>query len=234
MPTETKTCEWCGQDISHKKERSAKFCGRACFGKWYSHRASSKPKPTKECEWCEKEYPKRQHGKLWENQKFCSIQCRNAYANTIPRKREPRKTKLCARCEKEFPKPYGIGATGWEKRKYCSKTCDAPLSGILQKRGYGPKEVRIQTRTRDKLLKLGYYRPCCEICGWFRAIELAHIVEAHKGGPMLWWNVLTLCPNHHVLFDKGLLTDEEEKGIEDKLKTAHGLFAEFIKYSCES
>lgn len=43
---------------------------------------------------------------------------------------------------------------------------------------------------------------------------------------MLDWNVLTLCPNHHALFDKGLLTREEKKKIEDKAAKARELFEE--------
>ena len=53
----------------------------------------------------------------------------------------------------------------------------------------------------------------CEICGFNRVIENAHIVPDRFGGPYESINLLKLCPNHHTLFDRNLLTHEEIEKI---------------------
>jgi len=53
----------------------------------------------------------------------------------------------------------------------------------------------------------------CEICGFCRLIERAHIIPARYGGPAEDFNLMTLCPNHHNLFDRDLLTWEEMQKI---------------------
>jgi 5-methylcytosine-specific restriction endonuclease McrA len=49
----------------------------------------------------------------------------------------------------------------------------------------------------------------CELCGYDRVLELAHIVSARNGGRMELNNILILCANCHVLFDRGRLTGAE-------------------------
>jgi len=49
----------------------------------------------------------------------------------------------------------------------------------------------------------------CELCGYERAIEVSHIIEASNGGKYKTDNCLIFCPNCHTLFDKGLLSKEE-------------------------
>lgn len=49
----------------------------------------------------------------------------------------------------------------------------------------------------------------CEICGENRAIDSCHIIPNHMGGDIAPGNVLWLCPTHHRLFDRFLLSREE-------------------------
>lgn len=49
----------------------------------------------------------------------------------------------------------------------------------------------------------------CELCGYTRVIELAHIIPRSKGGQHRISNYLSLCPNCHYLFDQNLLVEEE-------------------------
>lgn len=53
----------------------------------------------------------------------------------------------------------------------------------------------------------------CELCGFTRAIELAHIIPRSKGGQHRISNYLSLCPNCHFLFDQDKLTKEETEKI---------------------
>lgn len=70
---------------------------------------------------------------------------------------------------------------------------------------------------------------CCQICSFNRALDIAHIVPAKDGGPLEVWNCLSLCPNHHRLFDRNELTELELFKIENKIKSAFEYFPIWIK-----
>jgi hypothetical protein len=55
--------------------------------------------------------------------------------------------------------------------------------------------------------------PPCQICGFDRFTEGAHIIPASLGGPKTCENMLNLCPNHHKLFDRYLLTRQEMQKV---------------------
>lgn len=57
----------------------------------------------------------------------------------------------------------------------------------------------------------------CMICGFDRIVEAAHIIPAREGGRGEEENFLVLCPNHHKLFDRNLLTESELLKIKEKL-----------------
>lgn len=50
----------------------------------------------------------------------------------------------------------------------------------------------------------GAYGTACAACGFDPGFfTAAHLKDWAKRGPDEWWNGLPLCPNHHVLFDRG-------------------------------
>jgi len=53
----------------------------------------------------------------------------------------------------------------------------------------------------------------CLICGFNKALDFAHIKSIKDGGKETKSNLTILCPNHHRLYDKGLLTNEELEKI---------------------
>jgi len=57
----------------------------------------------------------------------------------------------------------------------------------------------------------------CQICGFNRSVDAAHIIPAHKGGSYHESNLVALCPNHHRLFDRFKLTQEEAEKLKDKV-----------------
>jgi len=61
--------------------------------------------------------------------------------------------------------------------------------------------------SREKLLR--EMAQACELCGYSRHVDLAHITPRAKAGEMVVTNLLSLCPNCHHLFDHNMLTDEE-------------------------
>lgn len=57
----------------------------------------------------------------------------------------------------------------------------------------------------------------CEICGFDRYLEACHIIPKRLGGHDHPLNRFFLCPNHHKLFDYGLLNNEEVGKIQHYL-----------------
>jgi len=54
----------------------------------------------------------------------------------------------------------------------------------------------------------------CEICGENRSIDKCHIIPAQLGGTKTHPNLLYLCPTHHRLLDRFMLTEEEWNRID--------------------
>jgi predicted restriction endonuclease len=69
--------------------------------------------------------------------------------------------------------------------------------------------VRLRAKKNRQTGGLLFSIAACEICGWDRNIERAHILPAHKGWKLSKFNVILLCPNHHRAFDSGQLTTDE-------------------------
>jgi predicted restriction endonuclease len=57
----------------------------------------------------------------------------------------------------------------------------------------------------------------CVICGWSEAsIDVCHIIPKNCGGTDTFDNVVVLCPNHHRMFDNGLISKDllNKKAVE--------------------
>jgi len=63
------------------------------------------------------------------------------------------------------------------------------------------------------ILKKEYGIDQCELCGYSRTIEIAHIIEKRNGGHLIASNCILLCPNCHYLFDSERLTDIEKSKL---------------------
>jgi len=72
-----------------------------------------------------------------------------------------------------------------------------------------------QSSTRDRMRHLLAEDSIitCELCGYSRATEVAHITEKKNGGRYLKSNCILLCPNCHHLFDHRLLNIEEKQKL---------------------
>jgi len=58
------------------------------------------------------------------------------------------------------------------------------------------------------------YGDKCMICGFHRAIDIAHNIAKKNGGTDEISNLYVLCPNHHRLYDSNKLTIEELKCLQ--------------------
>jgi hypothetical protein len=59
----------------------------------------------------------------------------------------------------------------------------------------------------------------CEICGENRSTDNCHILSNHMGGPASIENLLILCPTHHRLFDRHMLSRSEYAQIDWSTKS---------------
>jgi 5-methylcytosine-specific restriction endonuclease McrA len=125
---------------------------------------------------------------------YCSMSCRN---KSMQRRLE----KICPVCTKTFSdRPRSIIS-----RATCSRACGQKLRAAHR----GPNFKRRSATLLKNAAAI--YGRSCKVCGFDRLIEYAHIIPASKGGDIRPSNILPLCPNHHRLFDKGLLTNQEKK-----------------------
>ena len=58
----------------------------------------------------------------------------------------------------------------------------------------------------------------CEACSENRAVDACHIIPAAFGGSNVASNIIYLCPTHHRLFDKCMLTEQEWNSIDFSTK----------------
>jgi hypothetical protein len=123
------------------------------------------------------------------NAKYCSLSC----AAKNQRKNAKLYEKTCLGCNNIFKAKYS-------EAKYCSQSCKLKVYRRLQK----SKEASIAT----------FYRILtdtpCEICGWNETNrDLHHIIPVSQGGKTTLDNIVSLCPNHHRMAHKDMLSREE-------------------------
>lgn len=114
--------------------------------------------------------------------------------------------RICKFCKRRFEKKKGRGQYGY----FCSHKCYMKFWKLdpenREKCNQWTKNSK--RKFKDKIKKIG-----CVICGFDRAIDFAHIVSKKDGGKKDRFNTAILCPNHHRLYDRGLLTESEKKKI---------------------
>ncbi len=124
---------------------------------------------------------------------ICSVDCKLNRKNR--NRRLPKINNDCMWCNKQF-------LASDHRRKFCSRFC---------KRRYDSKnrELLVARRVAMRISFKRLLPSNCEICGFSRAIQYAHIKGVVEGGETTVDNILVLCPNHHWLFDHNMLTFNE-------------------------
>jgi 5-methylcytosine-specific restriction endonuclease McrA len=151
----------------------------------------------------------------------------------------------CSHCGKKIARiPSRLSKT---KRRYCSELCFSvgrlsprtQLARQLHRKGLKLREIaeamEISTGSVSAMLyksklkvthpRVGHGRTfvknrlpsACELCGYSRIVEIAHVTPMREGGQYTLDNCLALCPNCHHLFDHGGLTDAEHLKLENNL-----------------
>jgi len=140
------------------------------------------------CRYCNKEYLansselKRGYGT------FCSSSCSGTYGNTVKQHYQ----KTCVVCNINYTSTSRMS-------RYCSRACKY-------------KNYRNSQRSEDisttRLQSIIGHLPC-ELCGWNEATrDIHHIVPVSQGGTNTLCNIIVLCPNHHRMVHKNLISQE--------------------------
>ena len=131
-------------------------------------------------------------------------------------------SKQCAASKKESKslslKILEMAING-KKNKEISQILNVPMGTVascLNRKKYRRYGENGQSYGVTKTQLRREYKEC-QICGFDRIIEIAHILPAAKGGQLSKENTVPLCPNHHHLFDHNRLLKEEFEKIKDKV-----------------
>lgn len=108
---------------------------------------------------------------------------------------------ICKVCDIHFNKATGTRAY----ISYCSAKCYSQNwnKNNSEKR----KHInRVNKHWHEKVKQ----KAQCMICGFKKTLDLCHIKWRKDGGKITRDNIVILCPNHHRLFDRGLLSRKEK------------------------
>lgn len=132
---------------------------------------------------------------------LCSLECRAKWGKINPAWERKRIEAKCAICGKAVYREPSDIARGYNV--VCSKSCQYRLLSLKMR---GPKsDYKRMTALRDD------YK--CLICTFDSVIEVHHIKPKRKGGQNNPENLITLCPNHHVMADREMITQNELRDI---------------------
>lgn len=117
--------------------------------------------------------------------------------------------KPCQTCGRLFPKKRNETFAYWDRKRFCSKPCWWKASRVERRQGQiTTKGAAFRWSARN------YLEDWCVVCGWNEtSCDVAHI---DRGIDELD-NVVMLCPNHHRMYDRGLIPRDEILGLKEGL-----------------
>lgn len=83
------------------------------------------------------------------------------------------------------------------------------IKEIFKNRNIESETTHIKNISITNQRRYGYiyerYGGKCLVCGFNSIIEICHIIPRYIGGTNEPSNLIVLCPNHHAMFDRGML-----------------------------
>jgi 5-methylcytosine-specific restriction endonuclease McrA len=74
-------------------------------------------------------------------------------------------------------------------------------------------KLRDRNITEPKRLALRRAGSRCRVCGFDTLVEVHHIIARRHGGPDTLDNLITLCPNHHTMADRGQIAQDALRAL---------------------
>lgn len=206
-----KLCEYCHKSFIASYS-AARFCSMSCAGKWQQtfNKPIRKGWIDFECEQCHKIFQdwRAQIGK----RRFCNRECLYDFYAQLSRieKRPGQESGMCKICQKEF----FYYSSARPNAQYCSDQC-RQIDHPQKVNGYnsGSWDPNRNTKTSGAIGKK-YLGDVCAICGWKETTcDVHHIISRKNGGDNKLENLIVLCPNHHRMVEKKLITQESLQSI---------------------
>ena len=147
-------------------------------------------RPKRACEICGALYRP-----VYSRQRLCGMACRTQWNRINPPNERKRITVQCDCCGTT------IYRTPCQIREGASFACSQKCQYIIV-----ANKLRGKNVTQGKKLALRRDGGRCRICGFDELVHVHHIIPKREGGPDEEANLITLCPNHHALADRGRLT----------------------------
>jgi hypothetical protein len=170
---------------------------------WANHR-----RPPIACVMCQKPFQPQSR-----RQRLCSIPCRTAWLTINPPNESKRVLVECAICGTRIARKLSSVRQGRDAA--CSPRC---------RYIFVANKLRGRNLSLPKSLALRRDKARCRICGFATMVEVHHIIARRHGGPDTLDNLITLCPNHHTMADRGLIPVEELRAL-----STEGLFTGVAK-----
>lgn len=155
----------------------------------------------KNCKFCETQFESRDSRRL-----FCSRSCSAKYSNKFGNRPKSQNRRPCATgCGRE------VRNKGTVHCLLCKSRIRHEQAGALRKSEVSRERISAHAR---RVLKQSL--ASCLVCGYSFAVEAAHIrpVKSFSENTLVSDmnkedNLLPLCPNHHLEFDRGKLSLEQ-------------------------
>lgn len=209
-------CAYCNKEFKQRnrssKETPNRYCSRACYFADRNSKVQSPKKVVTRCAKCGKPVT-RWASQINDGPNYCSRSCSNS-ANwerakqTKKAKHVPKLERQCKHCGKTFHiYPYRS-----REAAFCSRDCFYE---------YRVKQTNGNYKGQRADISPSYFRKHkrqCAICGFDIVVALHHITPKAEGGPDTFDNLIPLCPNHHAMADRELISRDELFSIRQKIK----------------
>ncbi len=198
-------CKKCGKEFKQRKRYDAsrsdqEFCSRSCYQS-YRAKHAGEARLALPCDRCGK-ILYRWPSQINDSGNYCSKSCANGANHAVAQERRnrpvPSTTKKCFRCGKEFQVfPYRQ-----KTAKYCSQECHYEHRRAMMEGKHAHPRLKVRPTAFRHLPRI------CAICGFDVVVSVHHIVPKSEGGSDDIDNLIVLCPNHHAMADRDLISRE--------------------------
>lgn len=204
-----KRCRHCGKPVPRER---AVFCDKNCQAAYNSREAGTgHPRriPGKTCVECSGPIPWRAGQASRDTARFCGNLCKFAWQRrpeNAPNYAGALQVTTCQApgCGQEFSYYPSVQPNATA----CSPACRSALHSVKMT-GRRPSKGVYAGKESFRIAARQEFFDRCSLCGWAEApCDVAHIVSRKDGGTDMIGNVTMLCPNHHRMFDCGLIPAE--------------------------
>ncbi len=145
------------------------------------------------------------------NPKFCSRSCGAKYNNRKNPKRKTNRTIICPICGNKKGYNRNTCQTCFTKARW-EKALKTPIKNYFRTKSPSRSKYNDIRKWARKVMELSGRERKCEICGFDVYVEVCHkkpVSEFNENSLIeevnSLDNLIYLCPNHHIMLDKGLL-----------------------------